>query len=263
VVFAAALPWSMPLLATALLVSLGAGFVRGFAGFGYSALAVSGLSMLVSPAAVVPAVLSLEVIASAGLLRSSLTQIDRAWLRALLMGNLVLAPVGIASLVLLPDDLLRLLLGGTLLLCSGCLRLAGSHTLRDTVALRAAAGMGSGLLNGLASSGGVWAAMLMAGSGMPAAALRATMNVFLLIGGAYALLWAAAFSAGQGGAKLLSPATLLWIGLLLPTMWLGIWWGRHCFANTRPDHFRHQVLNLLIVISSLGVLRALWGLQNT
>ncbi len=186
----------MPLLATALLVSLGAGFVRGFAGFGYSALAVAGLSMLVSPSAVVPAVLSLEVIASAGLLRSSLPQIDRAWLRALLMGNGVFAPVGIAALVALPEDLLRMLLGGTLLLCAGCLRVACSRSLRDTAVLRAVAGTGAGLLNGLASSGGVWAAMLMASSGLPAVTLRATMNVFLMAGGAYTLLLAAAFTAG-------------------------------------------------------------------
>ncbi len=49
----------------------------------------------------------------------------------------------------------------------------------------------------------------------------------------------------------------------MPAMWLGIWWGGHCFAHTRQGNFRHQVLNLLIVISSLGVLRALWGMQNT
>ena len=256
------LPGSLPVLVTALLVSLGAGFVRGFAGFGYSALAVSGLSLLVSPATVVPAVLSLEVIASAGLLRSGLAQMNRRWLRSLLVGNLLLAPVGMALLARLPDDLLRLLLGGMMLVCAGYLRATGSRTVPDTAALRALAGGGSGLLNGLASSGGVWAAMLMAAAGLPAAALRATMTVFLLVGGVYALLWAAAFSAGEGSARLLGTTTVLWIGLLLPSMWLGVRWGRHRFARAEPGHFRAQVLNLLIVIASLALLRGLWGWQT-
>lgn len=255
----ATLPASLPVLAAALLVSLGAGFVRGFAGFGYSALAVSGLSLMVSPATVVPAVLALEVIASAGLLRSGLAQMDGRWLRSLLVGNLLLVPVGLALLAHLPDDLLRLLLGGLILGCAAYLRATVSRAVPDTAALHALAGGGSGLLNGLASSGGVWAAMLMAAAGLPAAILRATMTVYLLVVGAYALLWAAVFSAGEGGTRLLSTTTVLWIGLLLPSMALGVWWGRHRFAQAEPGHFRVQVLNLLIVIASLALLRGLWG----
>jgi uncharacterized membrane protein YfcA len=164
-------------------------------------------------------------------------------------------------LVRLPEDLLRLLLGCMMLVCAGYLRAMGSRTVPDTAAMRALAGGGSGLLNGLASSGGVWAAMLMSAAGLPAATLRATMTVFLLIGGVYALLWAAAFSAGEGSTRLLSATTVLWICLLLPSMWLGVWWGRHRFAKADPGHFRHQVLNLLIVIASLALLRGLWGWQ--
>ena len=47
--------WTPTLLVAALLVSLGAGVVRGYAGFGYSALTVAGMSLFVAPAPVIPA----------------------------------------------------------------------------------------------------------------------------------------------------------------------------------------------------------------
>ncbi|HMN94402.1 MAG TPA: sulfite exporter TauE/SafE family protein [Hydrogenophaga sp.] len=252
----------MPLLCTALAVSLGAGFVRGFAGFGYSALVVLGLSLLVSPATVVPAVLMLEVIASAGLLRGSWPHVDRSWLRALSLGTLMVTPLGMVCLAWLPEGVARLGVGCTVLLCACFLRAAGHRSPSDSAALRAVAGVGAGWLNGLASSGGVWAALWMTGAGVPAAAMRATMDVFLFSGGVYALLWAAALSLGQDSDRLLSSATLGWVGLLLPTMWLGMVWGRRCVAAVNPGRLRHLVLNLLIAMASVGVLRALLGLQK-
>ena len=76
-----------PLLIAAMAVSLAAGVVRGFAGFGYAALTVAGLSVFVAPTQVVPAVMSLEVLASLGMMRSALTDADRGWFKALLLGR--------------------------------------------------------------------------------------------------------------------------------------------------------------------------------
>ena len=59
-------PWVIGL---ALAVSLGAGMVRGYAGFGYAGLTVAAMALLVTPSTFVPAVLAVEVIASLSLLR--------------------------------------------------------------------------------------------------------------------------------------------------------------------------------------------------
>ena len=64
-----------PLIASLLIVAA-AGVVRGFAGFGFSALSVAGLSLMVSPARVVPAIFMLEILASLSLLRSAWRDID-------------------------------------------------------------------------------------------------------------------------------------------------------------------------------------------
>jgi uncharacterized membrane protein YfcA len=256
------LSWPLPVLLAGLLVSLGAGVVRGFAGFGYSALTVAGLAVFVAPATVVPAVLALEVLASISMMRSALQEADRAWLRWLLVGNLLFIPVGITLLTVLPETLLRLLVGGALLASAVGLKLASEHRFAPTPGLRITAGIASGLLNGVAASGGVAAAMLMAASRLAPAALRATMVTFLLCAGAYALLCAALVPRGMGTTRLFTIDTLRWALLLAPTMLGGIWIGRHAFTNVDPARYRRHVLDLLIVISALGMLRAAFDLAQ-
>ena len=239
--------WAWPTLLAGLLVSLGAGVVRGFAGFGYSALTVAGLSLFVAPSTIVPAVLALEVLASLSMWRSALRAADVSWLRWLLGGNLVFIPVGIGLLAVLPAPQLRLLVGLALLVAAVLIRLAGTRRFAPTLRLKAGAGLASGLLNGVAASGGVAAAMLLAGAGVPAAALRATMVSMLFFAGLYALLCAVIVPMGL---------------LLAPTMMAGIWIGQRSFASSDPGRFRGFVLNLLIVISALATMRAavqLWG----
>lgn len=253
--------WPWPTLLAGLLVSLGAGVVRGFAGFGYSALTVAGLSLFVAPATIVPAVLTLEVLASLSMWRSALRDADRDWLRWLLGGNLVFIPAGIGLLAWLPPTELRLLVGLALLVAAVLMRLAGSRRFAPTLRLKAAAGLASGLLNGVAASGGVAAAMLLTAAGVQAAALRATMVSMLFFAGLYALLCAVLVPQGQGSG-LLTLETLRWGLLLAPTMLAGIGIGRRVFTDTDPGSFRRHVLTLLIVIAGLGTLRAavqLWG----
>jgi uncharacterized membrane protein YfcA len=258
---AALLGWPLPVLLAGLLVSLGAGIVRGFAGFGYSALTIAGLSVFVAPTTAVPAVMALEVLASASLWRSAIKSADQAWLRALLAGNLVFVPIGIALLAYMPQMLLRLLVGLALFVTAIGLLLASGRQLAPTRGLRAVAGVASGLLNGVTASGGVAAAMLMAGAHLPAAALRATMVSFLFFAGIYVLL-CAALLAGGGGTALLGVQTLRWAALLAPTMLAGVWIGRRLFTDGDPTRFRRHVLTLLIVISALGVLRAALDLMG-
>lgn len=254
-------PWSPLVLLVGFLVALGAGMVRGFAGFGFSALTVAGLSVFVTPATVVPAVLALEVAASISLVRSTLRDVDGSWIRWLLLGNGVFIPIGIAALAILPETWVRLLVGGVLLAGAMLIKLAGGRTLAPTPGLKIVAGVASGLLNGIAASGGIAAALLMAGARLPPAALRGTMISFLLFAGSYALLWAGILSHSRiASATLLGADTLRWALLLGPAMFTGIWVGRRLFGNADPARYRAFVLNLLIVISALGMLRSAFEL---
>ena len=254
--FAAPLP--PLLLATSLAIVFAAGIVRGFSGFGFSALSVAGLALLIAPARVVPAIFVLEVLASIGLLRSAVRAIDWHWLSWLALGNALCIPLGILVLAWVPEAPLRLLIGALLALAALALRGGFSVTLAPTPRMRLGVGMVSGFANGVAAIGGIAVAVLLSASSITPAALRATLIAMFLFTDLYALACAAAVSAfTHAPLELLGSDTLRWVVWLTPVMAAGIWVGHRSFAGVSPERFRQHVLNLLIVIATVSVLRSL------
>lgn len=248
-------PW--PLLAAAAIVAL-AGVVRGFAGFGFSALSVAGLSLLMSPARVVPPIFLLEVLASVGMLRSTARDIDWPWLGWLALGNALCIPLGIAALAWLPETPLRLLIGGLLLLAAVLLRSGVALRLTPSPGVRLSVGMVSGLVNGLSAIGGIAVAVLLSTTQIRAAALRATLVAMFLFTDLYALGVAGVVSwSGAGAVPLLDGRMLAFALWMTPPMSLGIWIGHRSFAGVSQALFRRRVLDLLIGVAGLAVLRAL------
>lgn len=254
--FSAPLP-PLPMV-LALGVVFGAGIVRGFAGFGFSALSVAGLALLVSPARVVPAVFVLEVLASVSLLRSAARDIDWRWLSWLVAGNVLCLPLGIVLLAWLPETPLRLLIGALLLLAAALLRTGFSLALAPSAGVRLGVGMASGFVNGVAAIGGIAVAVMLSSSQIAPAAMRATLIALFLFTDLYALACAALVSVdGGGGTPLLGADTLRWAIWLAPAMLAGIRVGQRSFAGVSPAQFRRHVLNLLMLIAAISVLRAL------
>ena len=254
--FTAPLP---PLLtAVAVLIVFGAGIVRGFAGFGFSALCVAGLSLFAPPAMVVPPIFVLEVLASLSLLREALKDTDWRWLSWLALGNALCIPIGIVVLAHLPEAPLRLLIGALLLLAAVLLRSGFGLALAPTATVRLATGLVSGFVNGVAAIGGIAVAVLLSTAQVAPAAMRATMILLFLFTDLYALAWAAVVPAADASqASLLGTDTLRWALWLTPAMLAGMWVGRRSFAGVSPALFRRRVLNLLIAMATISVLRAL------
>ncbi len=253
--------YSWPTLAFAMLVVFGAGIVRGFAGFGFSALCVAALTVVVPPAQVVPPIFVLEVLASMSLLRGAWPAADWRWLSWLVLGNVLFIPVGIAMLAFVPEMPLRLVIGTLLLLAAALLRGGFSLALAPTAGMRLATGVVSGFVNGVAAIGGIAVAVLLSTSQMAPATMRATMIVMFLFTDLYALACAGVLSAGGAAdAALLGADTLRWALWLTPAMLAGIWFGQRSFVGVSPAQFRRHVLNLLILIASISVLRALVAL---
>jgi uncharacterized membrane protein YfcA len=255
----ALLPMPWPVLACSLCVVFGAGIVRGFAGFGFSALCVAGLSLFVSPAQVVPPIFMLEVLASLTLLRGALKDVDWPWLSWLMLGNALCIPLGVALLAFVGETPLRLLIGALLLLAAGLLRGGWQLALAPSRGLRLATGLVSGFVNGVAAIGGIAVAVLLSSTALPPAGMRATMILLFLFTDLYALAWAGAMP-GAAGHGLLGAGTLQLALWLAPAMLAGIWLGQRAFAGVSPVQFRRRVLDLLLLIAGLSVLRALWAL---
>jgi len=254
-------PLAPALLVYSLCVVFAAGSVRGFAGFGFSAITVAGMSLVVSPALVVPAIFMLEILASLSQLRGIARDVDMPWLSWLMVGNLICIPVGVALLAWLPETPLRLLIGALLMAAAQLLR-GGAHvTLVPTRGVRLAAGLASGFINGVAAIGGIAIAVLLSTAKMAPAALRATLIALLLFSDVVSLVAAALMpSSAHASGNLLGPNTLKWALWLAPAMLAGIWWGQRSFKGVSPEQFRKHVLNLLIALATVSVLRSLFSL---
>jgi uncharacterized protein len=249
-------PLAWPLLLPALLVVFGAGIVRGFAGFGFSALCVAGLTLYLPPAQVLPPIFMLEVLASLSLLRSTWKDVDWSWLGWLVTGNALCIPLGVALLAWLPETPLRGLIAALLLAAALLLRSGWHLSLPPTPGLRLATGLVSGLVNGVAAIGGIAVAVMLSATALAPATMRATLILLFLFTDLYALGWSALMPAAQGEALL--DAGALQLGLwLMPAMLAGIVAGQRTFAGASPQRFRQVVLNLLATMAALSLLRAM------
>lgn len=256
------LPASWPVLVAAVAIVFGAGVVRGFAGFGFSALSVAGLALLVPPAQVVPPIFALEVVASIALLREAWRDADRRWLAALVVGNALFIPLGVALLATLPERALRLVIGVLLLVGALAQRGGAVLALAPTRPARLFVGAVSGLVNGLAAIGGIVVAALLGPATLAPAALRATLILLFLFTDVYALACAAVASAiglhgGASGDTLVGPRTIAWTVVLAPAMLAGIAIGRRAFAGVSPAAFRRRVLDLLLAVAAIAVVRSI------
>lgn len=252
---------SPPLIATALLVVFLAGVVRGFSGFGFSALCVATLSLFLPPARVVPPIFVLEILASVSLLRGAWPSVDWRWMAWLVLGNAIFIPVGVAVLAYVSEAPLRLLIGAMLLAAALASRRELRLSLAPTPLTGWSLGVVSGFFNGVAAIGGMAIAVFFNAARMAPHRLRATLIVLFLGTDLYALAWAGLLPAGaHGGGELLGRETLLWALAMAPAMLAGIWVGQRSFAGVSPQQFRRHVLNLLVVIALLTLVRALWSM---
>lgn len=246
-----------------LAVVLLAGAVRGFAGFGFSALSVSALSLFLPPAQVIPPLLMLEIAASITLLRSAWKDTDWTWLSWLMLGNVLCIPVGLALLSYAPENTVRLLIGLVLVVVVSLqlrgLRWTGAPTRR----LRLLTGLVSGLVNGVAAMGGLVVVVMLNASSLSPLVLRATLVLLFLFGDIYALLCAGLMpTSAHLGAPLLGWETLRLALALLPAMLLGMALGQRLFHGVSPERFRRYVLQLLLLLALITLARAAWQILH-
>ena len=250
-IIASLLPGPLPVVLYGVLVALFAGFVRGFAGFGLSAFIVAGMSLWLSPQIIVPAAMMLEVLASVSLLRSVWPHVSWHWIRPLIAGYAVSVPLGVWCLSILPEVPVRLAVS-TIILCVATALLAGFRPRwGDGIGVRLGTGLVAGFMSGLASVGGMIAAMMLFTTSLPAVRLRATLIALFVLSSSYALLW-----AGQRG--LVNRGTLIWAAWLVVPMLIGIATGGHGFARASESQFRRAMLGLLAAVAAMGMIRALW-----
>ncbi len=226
-----------------------AGFVRGYSGFGFSALLIAAASLVTNPLNFVAVVVILETLMSLQAAKRAGPDVDwkRVWW--LLAGAAIGLPLGLWILTGVSEDTARAVVSGYVLLM--CAVLLAGWRLASEVAGPANGVVG--VISGLANApgmGGLPVAAFYAAQPMQAAVFRATLIAYFPLLDIYSapLYWY---------AGLVSWDTLWAAMIALPLTLLGNWLGGRHFFGTDPQEFRRFAIVLLAGLATLGLGKAL------
>lgn len=229
-----------------------AGAVRGFSGFGLSAVLISASALLIAPVEIVPVLFLLETVASFGMFRSVYQDVDWPVATKLIIGLLVATPAGLYLVENLPADTTRVLLslmviGGSLLILSGY-----RTPFRFSGVVPVLAAVFAGLASGLAGLAGLAMMMWILATGYDLVRARATLAVVFAI----TMIYSFAVATAQGLVNTNTLVTTLWLS---PFVLIGLFPGKHFFKTISRERLRKYVLCLLIVLAGVGLIRVLIG----
>ena len=239
-----ALPEHFAILAVCAFV---AGLVRGFSGFGLSAVLVASAAFVISPKLIIPTAQTMEVIASIALIPSVWKEVNWKWLTPMAAAYALSIPAGVAALAYLPAQTLRV--GGCVILFIACvcLLLNARPKLPDGLPLRFGTGLVAGFFAGATSLGGMVASVMLFAVALPAKNLRATLIVLFFGSALYSLSW----GAWHGVVTRDTFTRAAWLAVPLLA---GIAVGSHGFKHVSEAGFRKAVLAVLAVLSVAGII---------
>jgi uncharacterized membrane protein YfcA len=245
------LPFDLgPGTAAALAIALlGAAFVRGYSGFGFSAIFIAFAALLTNPLPLIPVVFACEMLMTVFQARGIRGHVDWRRVLWLLLGAAIALPLSVSVMLSVGEDTARITISTIILVMS--LVLLTGWTLKTRIGPAGHGGVGviSGMCNS-AGIGGLPVAAFMSAQPMQAAVFRATMIVYLtgLDMLTMPLLWA-------GGLVTWDTAT--GVAMAFPLLGLGVWLGGRQFLSASPSTFRRFAVMLLLALSVLGLLRVI------
>jgi len=232
----------------AMLVVLLAGMVRGFAGFGMSALMMAGLALIMPPITLIPICFMLEAVASVMMFRGGFRLADRKVVWGLVIGTTIGTPIGLMGTMAVSPDTSRTI---ALILI---LVLALMQLLRSSPAFLATrkglytTGLTAGIATGLASVGGMVVALYVLAQQAPANRMRASLVMYLAL---------AMFSSGLWlyVSGLLDTLAIQRALVFAPVVILGVILGTILFRPSLEQFYKRFCLGLLMSLALTGLVR--------
>lgn len=236
----------MPHLELAMLLVFIAALVRGYTGFGFAAVAISGLSLIWPAKISVPVILILDLIGSIGLLAGAWKHADRTLLKNLAQGAIIGIPLGLLILIKVPDPVLKFAISVSILMMAFWLLQPRAASLSPSNWLTKIVGSISGAFTTAASVGGLPVVCYLLMTAHVAQVQRATLVIFLST--------TDLISVGLMAVSDVISVTLLQpILLLLIPCVIGVQFGQWLFNRKPPQSFRPIALPVLIVLSTVSL----------
>jgi len=225
-----------------------AGFVRGYSGFGFSALTIAASGLVMNPLHFVAVVVIWEAVMTLQAWRNIGPDIDWGRVGWLVAGAVIGLPIGLWALNAISEDAARAAISAYVLAMCGVL-LAGWRMRAEA---RPPVTFGAGIASGLANApgmGGLPVAAFFAAQPIRPAVFRATLVAYFPLLDLYSapLYWWHGMVTWET-----IRTSLLGLPLVLAANWAG---SRH-FLRTDPQDFRRFAILLLAGLALLGLVKS-------
>ena len=227
-----------------------ASIIRGFNGFGFSAICISGFSFILPAIEIVPIILALEVIISIFMVPYVWSKIDWGFVFKLLIGITIGSPIGLYLLKYLSSDVTHLSVCILVIFFSFLLMKGYENKKIDNNYTKMFTGIISGTLNGLTTLGGMPVALFLLVTSIQPAVIRGSLAALFFLTDIYAF----ALSSVAGIVDITTIYRILPLIIVLP---IGVYIGDKFFVKSKEDTYRKVVFYFLIFISILGVFRVI------
>ena len=235
-------------LLIALVVVFGAGLVRGFSGFGLSALTMAGLAVIIPPVALIPTCYLFEGVASLTMLRGGIRNADFRIVFGLAIFSAIGFPIGLWATKVVDASTSQMTALVLIIALALMQLLKKSPAFLGTRPGLYAAGLTAGIATGLASVGGMVVALYVLAQKTPIAQIRGSLVMFLFLG---------MFTSGISLVVMdVMTKTALMRGLVFaPVVIIGVLFGSLLFDPAREVLYKRVCLVLLIGLATLGMIR--------
>ena len=225
-----------------------ASIIRGFNGFGFSAICISGFSFILPAIAIVPIILALEVVISIFMVPYIWNKIDWRFVFKILLGIIIGSPIGLYLLKYLNPQTTHLSVCLLVIFFSILLMKGFSNQKINNNYGKFFTGIISGTLNGLTTLGGMPVALFLLITSIQPAVIRGSLAALFFLTDIYAFV----LSFFSGIVDMTTIYRVIPLIIILP---LGVFIGDKFFVKSKEETYRKVVFYFLIIVSITGVLR--------
>ena len=219
-----------------------ASIIRGFNGFGFSAICISGFSYILPAIEIVPIILALEVAISIFMAPYIWNKIDWKFVFKILLGILIGSPIGLYLLKHLNPQITHLFVCLLIIFFSILLMRGFSNQKINNNYGKFFTGIISGTLNGLTTLGGMPVALFLLITSIQPAVIRGSLAALFFLTDIYAFVLS--FFSG-----IVDTTTIYRVIPLIIILPLGVFIGDKFFVKSKEETYRKVVFYFLIIIS--------------
>jgi len=225
-----------------------ASIIRGFNGFGFSAICISGFSFILPAIEIVPIILALEVVISIFMVPYIWNKIDWKFIFKILLGIIIGSPIGLYLLKYLNPQTTHLSICLLIIFFSILLMKGFSNQKINSNYGKFFTGIFSGALNGLTTLGGMPVALFLLITNIQPAVIRGSLAALFFLTDIYAFI----LSFFLGIVDMTTIYRVIPLIIILP---LGVFIGDKFFVKSKEETYRKIVFYFLIAISIFGAIR--------